>query len=259
MQQRTGRRISAARRCSWQSRSRSAIAHPLWLVPARRWRPRSGVADDIRTISPLRPTGRPGLDRGRGRDRGAARPVGSAGCVTAVARRRARERGQPHRRHGRPGGDGRGHLRARLRVASAAPSPCPRSQCAARSWAFSSSTGRRLASTSATAVPISWVLRSALLAATALDGQGRGCVDRAAAVRRAPDRRHRDRSRPPPPDGKPLLAGDRSHVYDQLADRGWPIVRVLFVCAALQVAASAAGLLSWHSTRPAPRRWLRCA
>ena len=46
--------------------------------------------------------------------------------------------------------------------------------------------------------------------------------------------------------GKPLLAGDRSHVYDQLADRGWPIVRVLFVCTALQIAFTAAGLLAWN-------------
>jgi len=45
---------------------------------------------------------------------------------------------------------------------------------------------------------------------------------------------------------RPLFAGDRSHVYDQLADRGWPIVRVLAACAAVQLAATAAGLVSWH-------------
>ena len=46
--------------------------------------------------------------------------------------------------------------------------------------------------------------------------------------------------------GRPLFAGDRSHVYDQLADRGWSIVRVLFVCVGLQCAATAAGLFAWH-------------
>jgi len=86
----------------------------------------------------------------------------------------------------------------------------------------------------------------ALLAACALDGQSRAAwialplfvalplADTAIAVLR---RRL---------SGRPLLAGDRSHVYDQLSDRGWPIIRVLFVCAALQIVASAAGLLSWH-------------
>ena len=76
----------------------------------------------------------------------------------------------------------------------------------------------------------------ALLAACALEGQGLAAwialplfvglpvADTAIAV----VRRHRA--------GRPLLAGDRSHVYDQLADRGWPIVRVLFVCVGLQIA-----------------------
>jgi UDP-GlcNAc:undecaprenyl-phosphate GlcNAc-1-phosphate transferase len=50
--------------------------------------------------------------------------------------------------------------------------------------------------------------------------------------------------------GRPILAGDRSHVYDQLVDRGWPIVRVLLFCAAIQIAATAAGLLSWHLKAP---------
>jgi UDP-GlcNAc:undecaprenyl-phosphate GlcNAc-1-phosphate transferase len=86
----------------------------------------------------------------------------------------------------------------------------------------------------------------ALLAARALEGQSRAAwialplfvalplADTAIAVLR------RQRG------GRPLLAGDRSHVYDQLSDRGWPILRVLFVCAGLQIAATAAGLVSWH-------------
>jgi UDP-GlcNAc:undecaprenyl-phosphate GlcNAc-1-phosphate transferase len=86
----------------------------------------------------------------------------------------------------------------------------------------------------------------ALVAAFALEGQGRAAwvalpllvavpiADTAIAVVR------RQRS------GKPWLAGDRSHVYDQLTDRGWPVARVLFACAAVQVAATGAGLLSWH-------------
>lgn len=85
-----------------------------------------------------------------------------------------------------------------------------------------------------------------LLAACALEGQGRAAwialplfvgvplADTAIAVVR------RQRS------GRSWLAGDRSHVYDQLADRGWPILKVLFACAAVQAAATAAGLLSWH-------------
>ncbi len=50
--------------------------------------------------------------------------------------------------------------------------------------------------------------------------------------------------------GRPVLAGDRSHVYDQLADRGWPTSRVVLVCAAMQAAATAAGLLSWRLGAP---------
>jgi UDP-GlcNAc:undecaprenyl-phosphate/decaprenyl-phosphate GlcNAc-1-phosphate transferase len=50
--------------------------------------------------------------------------------------------------------------------------------------------------------------------------------------------------------GRPVLAGDRSHVYDQLVDRGWPIVRVLLLCGLVQVAATGAGLLSWHLQAP---------
>lgn len=35
--------------------------------------------------------------------------------------------------------------------------------------------------------------------------------------------------------GRPLFVGDRSHVYDQLADRGWPISRIVAAAAAAQV------------------------
>jgi UDP-GlcNAc:undecaprenyl-phosphate GlcNAc-1-phosphate transferase len=45
---------------------------------------------------------------------------------------------------------------------------------------------------------------------------------------------------------QPLMAGDRSHVYDQLADRGWPVMRVVAVCGGVQLVATGAGLLSWH-------------
>jgi UDP-GlcNAc:undecaprenyl-phosphate GlcNAc-1-phosphate transferase len=41
---------------------------------------------------------------------------------------------------------------------------------------------------------------------------------------------------------RPLTLGDRSHVYDQLADRGWSVTRVVLVCAAVQIAATATGL-----------------
>jgi UDP-GlcNAc:undecaprenyl-phosphate GlcNAc-1-phosphate transferase len=42
------------------------------------------------------------------------------------------------------------------------------------------------------------------------------------------------------------LAGDRSHVYDQLADRGWSIPRVVAACVLAQGVATAAGMLVWH-------------
>ena len=86
----------------------------------------------------------------------------------------------------------------------------------------------------------------ALLAAYSLVGQGRAAwialplfvgvplADTAIAVLR------RQRA------GRPLLAGDRSHVYDQLADRGWPVARVLLACGAVQVVACAAALLCRH-------------
>jgi UDP-GlcNAc:undecaprenyl-phosphate GlcNAc-1-phosphate transferase len=86
----------------------------------------------------------------------------------------------------------------------------------------------------------------ALLAARAVSGQG-GAVwialplliglplaDTAIAIAR------RARS------GRSLLAGDRSHVYDQLADRGWSAVKVLLVCCALQAVAVGAGVAAWY-------------
>lgn len=86
----------------------------------------------------------------------------------------------------------------------------------------------------------------ALLAATALDGQGAAAwialpllvalplADTAIAiVRRARTRR-------------PLFAGDRSHIYDQLADRGWPVPRIVLALVAAQCVAAGAGLVAWH-------------
>jgi UDP-GlcNAc:undecaprenyl-phosphate GlcNAc-1-phosphate transferase len=51
--------------------------------------------------------------------------------------------------------------------------------------------------------------------------------------------------------GRPLLEGDRSHVYDQLADRGWAVGRVLVTCAAIQAVAAAAALLARQLGAPA--------
>jgi UDP-GlcNAc:undecaprenyl-phosphate GlcNAc-1-phosphate transferase len=42
---------------------------------------------------------------------------------------------------------------------------------------------------------------------------------------------------------RPLMLGDRSHVYDQLADRGWSVPRVVLVCASVQLIATVIGLL----------------
>jgi UDP-GlcNAc:undecaprenyl-phosphate/decaprenyl-phosphate GlcNAc-1-phosphate transferase len=42
---------------------------------------------------------------------------------------------------------------------------------------------------------------------------------------------------------RPLMLGDRSHVYDQLADRGWSVPRVVLVCASVQLLATVTGLL----------------
>jgi UDP-GlcNAc:undecaprenyl-phosphate GlcNAc-1-phosphate transferase len=41
---------------------------------------------------------------------------------------------------------------------------------------------------------------------------------------------------------RPLLRGDRGHVYDQLVDRGWPAPRTVVVCIAAQVGLTAAGV-----------------
>jgi UDP-N-acetylmuramyl pentapeptide phosphotransferase/UDP-N-acetylglucosamine-1-phosphate transferase len=41
---------------------------------------------------------------------------------------------------------------------------------------------------------------------------------------------------------KPVLQGDRGHVYDQLVDRGWSVPIVLLVCTAAQSALSAEGV-----------------
>jgi UDP-GlcNAc:undecaprenyl-phosphate GlcNAc-1-phosphate transferase len=86
----------------------------------------------------------------------------------------------------------------------------------------------------------------ALVAATALDGQGASAwfalpllvalplADTAIAVLR------RARAR------RPLFAGDRSHVYDQLADRGWPVPRIVLALVGVQCVAAGAGLVAWH-------------
>lgn len=42
--------------------------------------------------------------------------------------------------------------------------------------------------------------------------------------------------------GRPLLQGDRGHVYDQLVDRGWPAPRATLACAAAQAALVAVGV-----------------
>jgi UDP-GlcNAc:undecaprenyl-phosphate GlcNAc-1-phosphate transferase len=42
---------------------------------------------------------------------------------------------------------------------------------------------------------------------------------------------------------RPLMVGDRSHVYDQLADRGWSVPRVVLVCVSVQAVATVVGLL----------------
>jgi len=46
--------------------------------------------------------------------------------------------------------------------------------------------------------------------------------------------------------GRSVLAGDRSHVYDQLADRGWSIGRVVAICAVAQLLVALVGLLCVH-------------
>jgi UDP-GlcNAc:undecaprenyl-phosphate/decaprenyl-phosphate GlcNAc-1-phosphate transferase len=49
--------------------------------------------------------------------------------------------------------------------------------------------------------------------------------------------------------GKPIMHGDRAHVYDQLADRGWPTGRVLAACVIAQLAATTFGLAVLHLQR----------
>jgi UDP-N-acetylmuramyl pentapeptide phosphotransferase/UDP-N-acetylglucosamine-1-phosphate transferase len=41
---------------------------------------------------------------------------------------------------------------------------------------------------------------------------------------------------------RPLMQGDRGHVYDQLVDRGWPATRAVIACAAVQAGLTAIGI-----------------
>ncbi len=52
--------------------------------------------------------------------------------------------------------------------------------------------------------------------------------------------------------GKALFAGDRSHIYDQLRDRGWSILQIDLVAVAVQ-ALIVAGLVGFAATEP---NWL---
>jgi UDP-GlcNAc:undecaprenyl-phosphate/decaprenyl-phosphate GlcNAc-1-phosphate transferase len=47
--------------------------------------------------------------------------------------------------------------------------------------------------------------------------------------------------------GRPLFQGDRSHVYDQLRDRGWALPRVVLTAALVQAAIVSAVVLAWSS------------
>ena len=58
--------------------------------------------------------------------------------------------------------------------------------------------------------------------------------------------------------GRPLFAGDRSHVYDQLHDRGWSIGMVVGVVAAAQVACVLAAIGS-SQLDPSVGAWLAVA
>ena len=70
-------------------------------------------------------------------------------------------------------------------------------------------------------------------------------VDRGAAARRGPARRHRDRDPAPPARAPlPLFAGDRSHVYDQLVDRGWRVETSTALCVVVQGGLAALGVLA---------------
>jgi UDP-GlcNAc:undecaprenyl-phosphate GlcNAc-1-phosphate transferase len=48
--------------------------------------------------------------------------------------------------------------------------------------------------------------------------------------------------------GRPLLAGDRGHVYDQLVDRGWPAPAAVGACIASQAVLTALGIAIAHLT-----------
>jgi UDP-GlcNAc:undecaprenyl-phosphate GlcNAc-1-phosphate transferase len=41
---------------------------------------------------------------------------------------------------------------------------------------------------------------------------------------------------------RPLMRGDRGHVYDQLVDRGWPVPRTVLACVAAQGVLAVAGI-----------------
>ncbi|MEI7837733.1 MAG: MraY family glycosyltransferase [Planctomycetota bacterium] len=43
--------------------------------------------------------------------------------------------------------------------------------------------------------------------------------------------------------GKSIFAGDRSHLYDQLVDRGWPVKKVVFLFYALAIVGAVLGVL----------------
>jgi UDP-GlcNAc:undecaprenyl-phosphate GlcNAc-1-phosphate transferase len=47
--------------------------------------------------------------------------------------------------------------------------------------------------------------------------------------------------------GRPLFAGDRSHLYDQLVDRGRSVWQTVLAFVALQVAVAAVGVALWHA------------
>ncbi|MDQ1447124.1 MAG: UDP-GlcNAc:undecaprenyl-phosphate/decaprenyl-phosphate GlcNAc-phosphate transferase, partial [Actinomycetota bacterium] len=51
--------------------------------------------------------------------------------------------------------------------------------------------------------------------------------------------------------GRPLLAGDRGHVYDQLVDRGWQASAAVVACVLAQAAFTGAGIAITHLTRSA--------
>jgi UDP-GlcNAc:undecaprenyl-phosphate GlcNAc-1-phosphate transferase len=50
---------------------------------------------------------------------------------------------------------------------------------------------------------------------------------------------------------RPIFSGDRSHVYDQLVDRGQSRGRAVLICVAVQAALVAAGVVAWSLPDPA--------